>query len=208
MNRLKTFLLLSLGILVVFAGVFFYGKNLGKKEALRKVMPIVNSETILDRITNQYFLVTKTIFSNTRAEIDTPKSNTWTDLFTGKKITVSGIIRTDVGVNIKNLNTQNIVLDNQNKTVTVNLPNAEILDSSLSGEINVDVDRSIVEKLKNLLNNTQNEDYNLALQTLINTAKNQVVADQNIFANAKSDSVKLVGIIVKNMLPDYNVVIK
>jgi hypothetical protein len=208
MNRAKTILLLTIAVLTIFIGVFLYGKNLGKNEALQKITPIVTSQTILDRITDQYFLVTKTIFSSTHAEIETPKSNNWTDLFTGKKITVQGLIRTDIGVNIKNLNVQNIVLDSQNKTVTINLPNAEILDSSLSGKIDVVVDKSIVEKLKSLLNNTQNEDYNLALQTLISTAKTEVVAQENIFTDARSDSAKLVALIVKSMLSEHQVIIK
>lgn len=208
MNRTRNILLLALAVLIIFVGVFLYGKNLGKNEALRKITPIITSQTILDQITSQYFLVTKTIFSNTKAEIETPKSNTWTDLFTGKKITVQGLIRTDVGVDIKNLNSRNIVVDSENKTVTINLPNAEILDSSLSDKIDVSVDKSIVEKLKSLLNNTQNEDYNLALQTLINTAKAEVMAQQNIFADARNDSVKLVELIVKSMLSDYQIIVK
>ncbi len=207
MNRTKTVLVLVIVTILLFAGVFLYGKYIGKNSA-RLEQPIVTSQTILDRITDQYFLVTKTIFANSKAEIETPKSNNWTDLFTGKKITVSGLIRIDVGVDIKNLNAENIIVDSQNKLVTINLPAAEILDSSLSGEIDVDVDKSILEKLKGILNDTRNEDYNLALQTLINTAKTQVLADTAIFTQAKTDSIKLIELIVRNTLNDYQVTIK
>lgn len=207
MNRTKTILSLILATLVLFVGVFLYGRYIGKNSALLE-QPVVTSQTILDKITDQYFLVTKTIFANSKAEIETPKSNNWTDLFTGKKITVSGLIRIDVGVNIKNLDTENIIVDTRNKLVTINLPAAEILDSSLSGEIDVDVDKSILEKLKGLLNDTRNDDYNLALQTLINTAKTQVIADTIIFTEARTDSMKLVELIVKNILGDYQIIIR
>ena len=203
MNRTKIVLSLVVATVLLFSGVFFYGRHLGKNAGrLENLPPTINSQTILDRITNQYFLVTKTIFTNNKAEIETPKNNNWTDLFTGKKITVSGLIRIDVGVDIKNLDAENIIVDSQNKLITINLPAAEILDSSLSGEIDVDVDKSIVEKLKGLLNDTRNEDYNLALQTLINTAKTQVIAEEKIFAQARADS------IVRNTLNDYQIIIR
>lgn len=207
MNRTKTALTLVIITLLLFVGVFLYGKYIGKNSAQLE-QPVVTSQTILDKITDQYFLVTKTIFADSKAEIETPKNNNWTDLFTGKKITVSGLIRIDVGVDIKNLGTEKIIVDSQNKLVTINLPAAEILDSSLSGEIDVDVDKSILEKLKGLLNDTRNEDYNLALQTLISTAENQVLADATIFAQARTDSMKLVELIVKNALTDYQIIIK
>ncbi len=207
MNRTKIVLTLAIVTLLLFVCVFLYGKYIGKNSA-KLEQPIVTSQTILDKITDQYFLVTKTIFANSKAEIETPKSNNWTDLFTGKKITVSGLIRIDVGVDIKNLNAENIIVDTRNKLVTINLPAAEMLDSSLSGEIEVNVDKSIVEKLKGLLNDTRNDDYNLALQTLIDTAKTQVLTEAEIFTQARTDSIKLVELIVKNTLTDYQVIVK
>jgi len=61
-------------------------------------------------------------------EIDTPKNN-WTDLFVAKRLLLTGI-RTDVGVDMKNLSLDNIVVDSEKKTVTIKLPHAEILNSS------------------------------------------------------------------------------
>ena len=209
MNRTKIVLSLVVATVLLFSGVFFYGRHLGKSAGrLENLPPTVNSQTILDRITSKYFLVTKTVFSNSNAEIETPKNNNWTDLFVGKKITVRGLIRTDVGVDMNKLNLENIITDPQSKTVAISLPHAEILNSSLFGKIDVDVDKSILEKIKGLLNDTRNEDYNLALQTLINSAKNQVTANENIFTEARNDSIRLVELIVKSMLSEYQVVVK
>jgi hypothetical protein len=48
----------------------------------------------------------------------------------------------------------------------------------------------------------------LALQTLIDNAKTQVSGDEDIFTQARADSVKLVDLIVSGMLKDYQVVIE
>lgn len=209
MNRFKVILSLVIVALLILVAVFFYGRYQGKKQAIAETKPpVVNSQIILNRITDQYFLVTKTVFVNSKAEIDTPKNNNWTDLFTGKKITVLGLVRIDVGVDMKNMRPENILVDTKNKIVTISLPHAEILDSSLSGELDVIADKSIVEKLKGLFKNTQNEDYNLALKTLVDNAKSLVIADETIFNDARTDSGKLVELIVKGMLSDYQVVVK
>lgn len=209
MNRLKVILLFTVIALLILVVVFFYGRYQGKTAAELEIRPpVINSQVILERITNQYFLVTKTIFVNSKAEIETPKNNDWTDLFTGKKLTVLGLIRIDVGVDMKNMRPENIMVDSQKKTVTISLPHAEILNSSLYGQLDLVADKSITEKLKDLFKNTQNEDYNLALETLIANADSQVKADESIFNSAREDSAKLVNLIVSGMLKDYQVIIK
>jgi hypothetical protein len=208
MNRIKIILLFVIIALLILVATFFYGRYQGKKLGIAESKPVVNSQVILNRITDQYFLVTKTVFLDSKAEIDTPKNNNWTDLFTGKKITVLGLIRIDVGVDMENMRLENIVVDSKNKIVTISLPHAEILNSSLSGELDVTADKSILETIKGLFKNTQNEDYNIALKTLIDSANSQVAADESIFEQARTDSVKLVTLIVTSMLSDYQVVIK
>lgn len=209
MSRIKVILFFVIVVLLILVATFFYGRYQGKQLGVTDNKPsIVNSQAVLERITNQYFLVTKTVFVNSKTEIDTPKNNNWTDLFTGKKITVYGLIRVDVGVDMKNIRLENITVDSKNKIVTITLPHAEILDSSLSGELDVVADKSILEKIKGLFKNTQNEDYNMALKTLINSANNQVMGTESIFEEARLDSVKLVTLIVTSMLTDYQVVIR
>ena len=209
MNRLKVILLFVVVALLILVAVFFYGRYQGKTAAELEIRPpVINSQVILERITNQYFLVTKTVFVNSKAEIETPKNNDWTDLFTGKKLTVLGLIRVDVGVDMKNMRPENVVVDSQKKIITINLPHAEILDSSLYGQLDLVADKSIAEKLKDLFKNTQNEDYNLALETLIANADSQVKSDESIFNSAREDSSKLVNLIVSGILQDYQVIIK
>lgn len=209
MNRTKnTIILILLGILL-FITIFFYGRYLGKRaESTKTPISIINSQTILERITDQYFLVTKTVFINSQAEIETPKNNNWTDLFTGKKMSISGLVRIDVGLEMGKMKPEDINIDYGRQTVTVSLPQAEILNTSLSGDLNIDEDKAVVEKLKDLFKNTQEADYNLAMQTIISNAKSQVIADETIFNEARADSVKLVELIISSMLKDYKLIIR
>ena len=133
MNRIRTILFFFVLALLLFIVVFFYGRFLGKKAGLLAGQPqSINSQIILDRITDQYFLVTKTVFADSKVEIETLKSNDWKDLFSGKKVTVRGLVRIDVGVDMKNMQLGNIEVDSFKKIVTISLPHAEILNSSLS----------------------------------------------------------------------------
>lgn len=209
MKNIKVVTTLLALIVLIFIATFFYGRHVGKKvatEALRE--PVVSSQTILDKITDQYFLVTKTVFVNSRAEIETPKNDNWTDLFTGKKITVNGLVRIDVGLEMKNMRAENIKVNSRDKVVEISLPQAEILDASLSGELDISLDKAVIERLKDIFKNTQNEDYNLAMITLIDSAKKQVIANEDIFNQARLDSLRLVELIVSEMLDGYQVVIK
>lgn len=209
MEKFKTITILLLVIMLLFAGVFWYGRHLGKLAAESKEQPLnVSSRLILDRITSQYFLVTKTVFVDSQAEIETPKQNDWKDIFIGSKITVSGLMRVDVGVDAKNLAEKDIAVDAREKTVTISLPPAAVLDSSLYGEIDIREDKAIIDKIKSLLKDTSNEDYNRALEILREKATDQVLADGRIFNEARADSIKLVELIVTSALKDYRVIVK
>lgn len=206
MNRIKSIFILAIIVLVLLAGVFFYGRHQGKQAILPKEQ--VSTQLILDRITNQYFLVTKTIFIDSEAEIETPKHDSWKDLFVGNKITVEGVIRVDVGVDMKSLGLGDITIDEGRKIVSVKLPSADILDASLYGEIDFDEDKAILDKIKSIFINERNEDYNRAIQILITGAKDKVSSDGNIYNEARADSIKLVELIVSGILKDYRVIVE
>lgn len=206
MKHIKVIAIATLLVILFFVGTFFYGRHVGKK--ISTETPSINSQTILDKITDQYFLVTKTVFIDSKAEIEISKNYNWTDLFVGKKISVSGLVRIDVGLEMKNMGTENINIDDRSKTVTITLPPAEILDASLSGELSLIQDKAVLERLKDIFSDTENEDYNLAMLTIINNAKSQVIANEDIFAQARLDSLHLIELIVSEMLDDYQVIIK
>lgn len=209
MKRFNLIIYTTIFALLLLIGVFFYGRHQGKLAATPGVAAVnVSSQLILDRISSEYFLVTKTVFADSQAEIETPKQNDWKDLFVGSKITVSGLIRVDIGVDMKELSAADIIVDASEKTVTISLPLATVLDSSLYGELDFKEDKAILDKLKSLFKDTENEDYNRALQTLLTNATKQVSAEGGIFNEARVDSAKLIELIVNGLLQDYRVIVK
>ncbi len=206
MDRLKSILVFSLIFILLMTGVFFYGRHQGKQAVSPPEQ--VSTKLILDRITSQYFLVTKTVFVDSEAEIETPKHDNWKDLFVGNKLDVEGIIRVDVGVDMKGLGAADIALDERQKTISIKLPPADILDASLYGELEFAEDQAILDKIKSFFVDDQNEDYNRALQVLVTSAKDQVASDGNLYNEARADSIKLVELIISGMLKDYRVIVE
>ena len=206
MNHIRSILLLTIITALVLAGVFLYGRHQGKQTVLPKER--ISTQVILDRITDQYFLVTKTVFLDSEAEIETPKHDSWKDIFVGNKITVKGVIRVDVGVDMKGLSLEDIAVDEGQKIVSVKLPSADILNASLYGEIDLDEDKAILDKIKSIFVDKRNEDYNRAIQILVAGAKDKVAGDGNIYNEARADSIKLVELIVGGVLKDYRVIVE
>lgn len=206
MNRFKSILILIIITTLIMVGVFFYGRQQGKQSVLPEER--ISTQLILDRVTNQYFLVTKTVFVDSEAEIETPKHNDWKDIFVGNKITIKGVVRVDVGVDMKNLSLEDIVINEGQKTVSINIPSADILNTSLYGDIDFDEDKAILDKIKSIFVNNQNEDYNQAISILLTSARDEVSANGNIYNEARADSIKLVELIVGGILKDYQVVIE
>lgn len=194
--KLQAFItILILGIILcgaTSAYAFFYGKNVTEEKY--KVPEVeITSQVILDKITNQYFVVTKTLFLNEEITIKAEQDSAWNELLWGQTISADGIIRLDVGVNMENLKPEDIVIDRPHKIVTIKLPNAEILDSSLFGKINVETDNGI---LKALFDSDQNGDYNKALTEMITQAETTANADTQIMTEAKDDSTQLISLIL------------
>ena len=207
MNRVIVILVLFLLIGLLLAGVFWYGLREGR-QAAQSGQPEVSSQLVFERITDRYFLVTKTIFADSRAEINTPEKGDWRDLFVGQEITVRGLVRVDVGVDMQELAESDIRIDRPSRTIRVDLPEAEILDTSLKGELYLDEDKAILDKLQGLFQDTRNDDYNRAMELLLANARQEVNNDADIFREARTDSVRLVELILSGLPGEYQVVVE
>lgn len=198
MNELKKLfitiavLVLSL-VLLIFIGILVV--NWVRRPVVEEQVTEINSRVILDRITDEYFLVTKTVFVDQESEIVIDSGTAWSNIFWGNKIIAEAMVRVDVGVDVQDLSEGNFIVDDQNKTITINVPSASILDTSLDGEIEVSTERGLFRKL----NQDSNEDYNLALENLISEATIAVESDEEIFESAEGDAMQLMKLIVDDL---------
>jgi len=158
----------------------------------------VSSTTLLQRITSEYFVVTKTLLIDQESTIIVDEGSTWSNLWWGQKIEASGMIRLDIGVDLGDLKEEDIEIDQINRKIKIKLPEASILDASQFGDIKVSSSKGI---LRFFLENDPNEDHNQALKQLINDAIQVVSEDKDMFAEARRDAIKLIELIIKDL--DY-----
>ena len=162
----------------------------------------VTARSILERISDQYFVVTKSAYVDQESTITVDKGSKWSNFFWGQTVEAEGVIRVDIGVDLSKLTEDDITVDHKTKTVRIDVPSADILNASQHGDIEVESDQGV---LKYLLDNDPNEDHNRALEQLIADAKAAVRKDQALFDDARQDSSKLLYMIVSGM--DYKLII-
>lgn len=193
MDNLKKILVVTLIVIAVAISAFLGGQFFQRSSERQTREQTVTSQTIVNRIQEQAFLVTKTVYIDQESEIVIDRGSDWSNFWWGQTITAEGLIRSDVGVDLSKVTAESIVVDHDQKTITISVPAAEILDTSLSGEIEVVTKSGILKKL--LLNDT-NADYNLALSQLTTDATAAVNADEALFVEARNSTTSMLELLL------------
>jgi hypothetical protein len=198
---IKNTLSLTISIIVIIAilsiTTYLIGHKVGKDNAAIEV----TQQTILNKITDQYFIVTKTAYLQQDLRIVIEDNSDWSNLLWRDVIEVSGLVRVDIGVDLSGLTKDDISI--KNNTVTITVPDATILNSSIEGDIKIDSQKGLIPTIEQLFEE-EADDYNLTAEQLKSTAEESI--SQEMFDDARKDSVKIVELILGNI--DYKVVIK
>ena len=112
-------------------------------------------------------------------------------------------MQTDLGVDFSKLSEDDITVDENKKEITINLPNAEIYNISLDGDIEVKTKSGI---LKLLFDSDDNEDYNLALDELSTQTEDAIEQDDKLLEDARSSTLATLQVILKDT--DYEIVLE
>lgn len=206
MDKNKILYILTFIAFVVFLSICIFvstGIFLRSQEEPVEPEQKITNEIILEKITNEAFVVTKTIFLDQETEIVIDQGSAWSNFWWGQKISAEAIIRVDLGVDFSKLSEENIQIDEVNKVISIILPVPEILDASLNGDIEVVTQNGV---LKQLLKNNPNEDFNLALEKLLEDAKRIVGEDEDLNKEAKEDSIKILQLVLKDLGYEIEVV--
>ncbi|MBU0625393.1 DUF4230 domain-containing protein [Patescibacteria group bacterium] len=200
MNKLKGYLyttgFAALAISVLILTIKF--GLLGQKSQEEQV----TSRAILERIADNYFVVTKSVIVYEEVEINIDKGSTWSNLLWGQTVKARGTVRLDIGVDLAGLDENDININHRVKTVSLSVPRAEILNASQYGAIEVDSRQGV---LKWLTDNDPNDDHNRALDQLLREARTSILTDEQLFNEARNDAAKLLELIVESF--DYSLVI-
>lgn len=162
---------------------------------------VVTSQSILQEITDEYFVVTKTVYLNQDITITIDQGSRWSNFWWGQEIEAEATVRADIGVDLSGLSESDIVIDHEEREVLIYMPEAEILLASVEGDIEAATTQGV---LKRLLDNDPNEDFNLAKQQLIEDAKTAVKSREDIFESAQADAVAVLELIVSSF--DYQLI--
>jgi len=146
----------------------------------------IESTLILERLKEQSFLITRSVISNEEVTITIDQSSPWSNFWWGHEITAKGLIQTDIGTDLSKISENNIDFNHSNKTISISLPDPEIYNTSLKGDIEVTTKSGL---LKKLLSSDSNEDYNLALNELSSQAEASINSNQDLFNEASDESI-------------------
>lgn len=156
----------------------------------------VTSRTVLDRISDSYFVVTKTVILDQSSDIEVDRGSSWSNLLWGQTIEARADVRLDLGVDLSGLTEKDIEVDHLAKTVTITLPEATILDASLSGSIEVSNRQGI---LKRILDNDPTGDHNLASAQLVSDARAAISERPELTDEAREDSAKILKLVIEDL---------
>lgn len=182
----KIIVALLFGLLLGGFVVFFYQKS---------VEPIITERLVLERISEQYFTVTKSLFLDEDINLTFDQGSNWSNFLWGKTVRAEGLVRVDIGVDMSKIKEEDIGIDRLHKRITINVPEAEILDASIFGNLKFDTEEGVLQKI---LIDSQNEDYNNAVDKLVDAAKEEALADDANYNDAKAKSLKLLYLIMDN----------
>lgn len=190
---MKQYLILILAVIVFIFGIYF-GYLVFSPQIVKEQ---INSQTILQTLKSEGFLITQNYILNQKVTIDKNTGVMWKDFFWGQEIEASAVVKVSSGVNLTKLTDQDVKV--ADKQIAIKLPAIEIYSTELLGDIELRNTQGILKKI------FDNEDgYNLALGKLIEQA--QVTANQEkLVAEAKLSTQKEIDRLIRLVAPDWSV---
>lgn len=151
-------------------------------ENLEEINVVITSQTIIERIQHRAFLVTNSIISQEETQIVVDYNSDWSNFWWGKELTATANVQTDIGLDLTKLLEEDIAINHEEKTITITLPDPEVFNSSVVGDIDT---TSSLGVFKKLFPDDPNDDYNLAKQQLTDQARAGVGGNEEYLASSK-----------------------
>lgn len=146
----------------------------------KQTAPRISSETILQSLTAQGFLVTQSIISDQHVTIDKRSGNIFKDFFLGQTITARGTMEANLGIDLTELKPEDI--DVTDERITIRVPDVRLFNTRLIGDIEVENEQGIIKRLL-----SPEDGYNESLRALTESTE-QLAADEQVVQNARERS--------------------
>lgn len=145
---------------------------------------ILTRDTVVERVSEQGFLVTRVAVVDEQVTINVDEGSAWSNFWWGHEVDAQSRMQVDIGVDLSEIDADNVNVDEEEKTITIDIPDAEIYNISLQDEITVSTKSGV---LKKIFDSDDNEDYNLALSELEESTKESILLDEELFNDAEVD---------------------
>lgn len=189
-------ILIGLVLILVFTFGLYFGYTLFKPQILRQT---VTSQTILETLKGQGFLVTQTYILNQKVIIDKNSGVFWKDFFWGQEIEANGVMKISSGIDLTKLTAEDLTL--ANKQLTIKLPPIEVQSSELLGDIELKNTQGILKKIFD-----DDDGYNLALSKL-KEASILTANGEQIRQSAQKFTTLEIERLIKIIAPNWTVII-
>jgi hypothetical protein len=173
-----TFVVVVITILItVIAALLISRPNQQVKE--------VTNDVVIERIEEQFFAVTKTVYSDQDTNITIERNNDIEEFLWGKEVLAEGRVRVDLGVDLRDVQTEQINLNREDEVIEIETLGPEVLDASITGDIEVETEGTIITEL---FDNTNNEDYQEAITQLQNAAIRSVQDNEELLLKSEESA--------------------
>ncbi len=159
-----------------------------------RLTPQISTQTILQALKPQGFLITQSIITNQEVTIDKRSGNIFKDFFLGQTITARGTMEANLGIDLTELNENDI--DVTDEKIVIYIPDVRLFDTRLIGEIEVENSQGIIKRLFQ-----PDDGYNESLQSLT-AATESLAADSHIVATSRERSKEEMRLLIKLLQTD------
>lgn len=189
--------LIIIGVLLVLVGGIFLGYRLGKPN---KPGEQVSSQSIVQALKHEGFLVTETYIITQQIKIDRSTGSPFKDFFWGQDIIAIGTMKASLGVDLNKLSPEDIQVDVRKVSVTVSALQDHGVE--LMGDITLQNKQGIFKKVFN-----NDDGYNAAYAKLKEAALEAAHSDA-VQNEAKENTKKEIERLVRLVAGDREVEVK
>jgi len=191
---MKRTLLLIIILILLLIGIFLSGIFF-EKYTSNPARQKLTSVMIVDRINEEAFLITRSVYLDQDIEIVIDAGSDWSNLWWGQTLQAQALIKVSLGIDLQNITSDQIKVNDLEKKIAIDLPEPTIISKEIIGDIEVNNQQGL---LKLLFDNDTNEDYNLAYSELTTQAEKAIEQKEELFAESKTEALQILELIFKD----------
>ena len=188
MKTRNFFILTTISLFIGFLIGVVFGVLIPKDNVYKEK---VTEETVSKKISEISFFVSDRIIYDQENIIFIDYNSNWPSRFWSKEITITGEVRAELGIDLRETDPDDIFINHDEKTIYINLQNPKLKSLTVRGPIYI-YDNS---KENEIITRTDSpEIYDVAAKELIKGLENQIDLDNGLLETASHQTVQFLQI--------------